>query len=80
MSVLSCSTQPQEILVITYLSRPEVAAVIGVAPATMYRYKLPAPDAMIGKLPGWTQETIETWHAQRPGRGNWKTTDKAAQA
>lgn len=55
-----------------YLSRTELAARIGVAPDSIGRYKLPPPDAMIGKVRGWTEETVDTWHAARPGRG-WRS-------
>ena len=54
---------------IRYLSRPEIAERIGVKPDTMNRYKMPAPDAMIGRLPGWTVETVDAWNAARPGQG-----------
>lgn len=50
-----------------YLSRPEVAARIGVQPDTLNRYKLPVPDAQIGsRLVGWLPETIDEWDANRP--------------
>lgn len=52
-----------------YLSRSEFAERIGVKPASMGRYKLPEPDAMIGDVRGWTTETIDAWHADRPGKG-----------
>lgn len=52
-----------------FLSRPEVAEHIGVKPDTMNRYRMPEPDAMIGRLAGWTVETIDAWNAARPGRG-----------
>lgn len=58
---------------IVYLSRPQIAAKIGVQPDTLNRYKLPEPDAMIGVLPGWLEATIEDWNASRPGRGNWRS-------
>lgn len=59
---------------VRYLSRAEFAARIGVAPDTLSRYKLPAPDAVIGTIRGWRVETIDTWHAARPGSGRWRTT------
>lgn len=52
-----------------YLSRAEFAERIGVKPATMGRYKLPEPDVMIGSTRGWSAETVDAWHAARPGRG-----------
>lgn len=52
---------------IHYLSRPEVAARIGVKPDTLNRYKLPEPDAQIGaRQVGWLPETIDAWNAARP--------------
>lgn len=54
---------------IRYFSRAEFADRIGVKPATMGRYKLPEPDAMIGDIRGWTAETIDGWNAARPRRG-----------
>lgn len=51
---------------IAYLSRAEVAARIGVKPDTLGRYKLPEPDAVIGKVRGWLPSTIDEWHANRP--------------
>ncbi len=52
-----------------YLSASEVAERIGVTKSAISRYKMPAPDALIGKTRGWLPETIDTWHANRPGRG-----------
>ena len=52
-----------------FLSVTEFAHRIGVKPATMSRYKLPEPDAWIGKVRGWRVETIDTWNANRPGPG-----------
>lgn len=57
---------------VRYLSRSEVAELIGVQPDTLGRYKLPEPDAVIGSVRGWLPETIDAWQAKRPGRGNWK--------
>ncbi|RRD59269.1 XRE family transcriptional regulator [Leucobacter sp. OH1287] len=58
---------------IRYLSRSEVAELLGVKPDTLNRYKLPEPDAMIGRARGWLPETIEEWDANRPGNGNWRS-------
>lgn len=63
-----------------YLSLAQFAERIGVLPATMSRYKLPAPDVTIGpvdedgSLPrgtvrGWLPATVDKWNAARPGRG-----------
>jgi predicted DNA-binding transcriptional regulator AlpA len=56
-----------------YLSRPEVAARIGVKPDTLNKYRLPPPDAQVGGPPGrpafgWLPETIDAWNASRPSR------------
>lgn len=59
-----------------YLSMGECAERLGIAASTFtayyYRNQGPPPDAMIGKTPGWLPETIDTWNANRPGRGNHK--------
>lgn len=52
-----------------YLSRAEFAERVGVKPDSLGRYKLPEPDAMIGSVRGWTEETADAWNAARPGRG-----------
>ena len=57
---------------ICYLSSSEVAARIGVTPGALKHYKLPEPDALIGRTRGWLPETIDAWNASRPGRGNWR--------
>lgn len=53
----------------TYLSRAEFAERVGVKPDSLGRYKLPEPDAMIGTTRGWKPETVDAWHAARPGKG-----------
>lgn len=55
---------------IVYLSISEFADRIGVKPDTLNRYKLPEPDAMIGRSRGWLPETVDAWNAARPGRGH----------
>lgn len=63
-----------------YLSQAQFAQRIGVTPGAMSRYKLPPADATIGPINpdgtiprgtirGWLPTTIDTWHANRPGRG-----------
>lgn len=59
-------------MTVQFLSRPQVAARIGVRRETLNKYTLPEPDAMVGGLPGWLPETIDSWQATRPGRGNWR--------
>lgn len=54
-----------------YLNVSEVAERIGVKPDTLKRYKLPEPDALIGRTRGWLPATIDAWNASRPGRG-WR--------
>lgn len=60
-----------------YLSRPELAARIGVAPDSVGKYKLPEPDVLVGGRPGWLPETVDAWNVARPGRGNWRHTEDA---
>lgn len=63
-----------------YLSSAQLAERIGVTASALGRYKLPAPDAVIGpvnddgSIPrgsfrGWLPKTIDEWNANRPGRG-----------
>lgn len=59
-----------------YLSTAEFAERVGVKPDTLYRYKLPQPDALIGTTRGWLPATIDAWNEARPGRG--ARTDLAA--
>lgn len=54
---------------IEYLSFTEVAGRLGVKTGALATYKLPEPDAMIGRTRGWLPETIDRWNASRPGRG-----------
>jgi predicted DNA-binding transcriptional regulator AlpA len=53
----------------TFLSRTEVAHLIGVQPASIGNYRLPPPDVKVGRTSGWAETTIREWHANRPGRG-----------
>lgn len=41
----------------------------GISTAAVSAYKLPQPDALIGRTRGWLPETIDRWNASRPGRG-----------
>lgn len=52
-----------------YLSFTEVAERIGVKTGALGGYKLPEPDALIGRTRGWKESTIAEWNANRPGRG-----------
>lgn len=56
---------------IRYLSRAEFADRIGVVAGALTRYKLPPPDALTGTTRGWKPETVDRWHAARPGSG-WR--------
>ncbi|HQV17789.1 XRE family transcriptional regulator [Gordonia sp. (in: high G+C Gram-positive bacteria)] len=53
-----------------YLSASEVAERLGIDRSAISRYKMPEPDALIGKTRGWLPETIDEWNANRPGPGN----------
>lgn len=52
-----------------YLSVTDVAKRLGISTAAASAYKLPEPDARIGRTRGWLPETIDRWNAARPGRG-----------
>lgn len=54
-------------MAIEYLSAGQFAERIGVKRNTLFRYKLPPPDAMIGKTRGWLEKTIDDWQERRPG-------------
>lgn len=55
---------------IRFLSSSEFAARIGIAPATLKSYShLPEIDALTGTVRGWLPETVDAWHAGRPGHG-----------
>ena len=57
------------------LSTQDVAARLGVKPATVsgyrHRGRLPKPDGKLGKTVWWWESTIDAWQAARPGQG-WK--------
>lgn len=57
-----------------YLSRGEIAERLGVTLGTIKGYDkngyLPEPDVKVGRNFGWSPETIDTWNANRPGRGS----------
>ncbi|SKX80202.1 putative transcriptional regulator [Mycobacteroides abscessus subsp. bolletii] len=59
--------------VVRFLSANEVAQYLGLKnTASLTKYRLPQEDATIGSYRGWTEESIATWNANRPGPGNWK--------
>ena len=49
-----------------YLGVTDVAKRRGISTAAVSAYKLPEPDATIGRTRGWLPETIDQWNAQRP--------------
>lgn len=55
------------------LSIGEVAQRAGLAESTVRVYRsrgeMPAPDAMIGRTPGWLESTADAWIAALPGQG-----------
>jgi hypothetical protein len=58
--------------VVTFLSRVDVAHRIGLKSVrSLSGMVLPPHDARIGVHRGWKPETIDNWHANRPGRGRW---------
>ena len=52
-----------------YLSLTEVARRLGITTGALAGYKLPEPDALVGRTRGWLPETNDEWNAARPGRG-----------
>ena len=56
-------------MTIKYLSVTDVSKRLGISTAAVSAYKLPQPDALIGRTRGWLPDTIDQWNAQRPGRG-----------
>ncbi|GAA6124211.1 hypothetical protein BPY_23190 [Bifidobacterium psychraerophilum] len=52
-----------------YLSLTQVARQLGITLGALSNYKLPEPDARIGRTRGWLPETIDAWNRSRPGRG-----------
>lgn len=54
------------------LTTAEVAALAGVKPATIHRYRLrgavPTPEAVIAGRPLWRLETVDTWLRERRRR------------
>jgi hypothetical protein len=55
-----------------YLSRREVARRLGLQHVrSLGGITLPPHDVEVGVHKGWKEETIDSWHAERPGRGWW---------
>lgn len=66
---MTAATEPQ-IAVTHYLSRQEVAERLGMKSVrSLSGIELPPHDVTVGVHPGWLPETIDAWHAMRPGRG-----------
>lgn len=57
------------------LTTREAAELIGVTYSTFSAYvsrgQAPPPDGHFKHVPFWKRDTIEEWHATRPGRG-WR--------
>ncbi|WP_116917262.1 hypothetical protein [Williamsia muralis] len=62
------------------MSKRQFTERIGAKDPTLAGYKLPEPDVTVrpvdedgnllrGSFGGWTEETIDEWNANRPGRG-----------
>lgn len=72
MSQISIACQTEG-MTVEYLGPAEVAARFGLAPATIRAYArdgmMPVPDVRIGPNAGWSEETVDAWWANRPGRG-----------
>lgn len=63
-----------------YLSASEVADRLGIDRSAISRYRMPDPDALIGKTRGWLPETIDEWNANRPGHGGRPRKDQKPSA
>ena len=53
-----------------YLSTTEIAERLGITRGALSSLTLPKPDVTVGTVRGWSEKTIDTWNAQRPGSGN----------
>lgn len=55
-----------------YLSRQQIAERLGMKSVrSLSGIDLPPHDVEVGIHKGWKPETIDAWHAERPGRGWW---------
>ena len=58
------------------LTTAEVAALAGIAPDSVRRYRLrgrfPDPDGYVGATPWWHRRTVDAWLADRPHPGRPK--------
>lgn len=56
-----------------YLAMTEIGERLGISPTTVRSYfdagRLPEPDVTVGRVRGWSPETIDKWQQNRPGRG-----------
>ncbi len=54
---------------VRYLSKADIARLLGVSRAMMGYYHLPEPDVYVGRSSGWSREKIEKWiKEERCGR------------
>lgn len=67
-------------MTVQYLSLQDVADHLGVSRNTVAKLRLPEPDVRVGSghnAPrGWSEATIDEWHANRPGSGRWGKREK----
>jgi hypothetical protein len=55
-----------------YLSKQQIAERLGMRSSrSLSGIDLPPHDVEVGVHKGWKPETIDAWHAERPGRGWW---------
>lgn len=60
------------VTVMKYLGQKEIAERLGMSSVrSLSGIELPPHDVEIGNRKGWKPETIDAWHAERPGRGYW---------
>lgn len=71
MDIVRRAQKTNEAAATSYLAGTQVAARLGIQPATWRAYvarqQCPPADVWVGDIPGWLPETIDGW--QRPGQG-----------
>lgn len=63
-------------LTVMYLSRRQIADMIGFEHRSLTPTNLPVPDAVIGPYKGWLPNTIAAWMTTRKGKGEVGTRRK----
>jgi hypothetical protein len=78
MATVACScsvaAEPSTMPSVEYLDTAAVAALLGVRPESVSRYRrrdetFPAPDIVLSGRPGWKRSRITHWAKARPSQG-----------